>query len=127
MDATRKLLGVLAVLCQLVAMTSSASAEDIPGERASELKDSCAYVEPGHGIPRNIADAAKVGQCVAVVATVLGMQPLLDPKDRFCADKLTQPEAMHVLILYMNDHPEKLHLQLWEVALMAFRFVWPCQ
>jgi Rap1a immunity proteins len=74
-------------------------------------------------IPSRVREeVGSVGICVGYVKAVLDLGTRLGDANRFCpAAEVTTGQAVHVLMKYLNDHPEATHQTAANLALAAFR------
>jgi len=76
-------------------------------------------------------DAGKAGFCLGFTQAILslgggGGGGLAGP-NRFCLpDEATMGQAIHVLLKYLNEHPQLTHEDAMTLALRAFKAAWPC-
>jgi hypothetical protein len=50
----------------------------------------------------------------------------IEGSDRFCPPRVPPQQAQRVVVLYMEQHPEQLHLDFKVLALRALQQAWPC-
>ena len=75
-----------------------------------------------------------VGECAGVIANLISNGPSIEGSGRFCPPVVPPRQALMagllVLGLYLQRHPEQLHLQSHLeckiVALPALQEAWPC-
>lgn len=73
-------------------------------------------------------DNFKAGSCFGTVSTLLRLGPLLSEAYRFCAPRVTIPQATQVLLQFLNENPEQTTRGPVEgSAIVAFQRAWPCK
>ena len=128
MNATRKLLGILAVASQLVAVAPAAGAEEPGASYTLYNLKFCVYSTPEtSGTPSKISDATAAGECLGIIEAVLDLQAVLDDQHRFCSGNVDYLQALQIVRRFSADRAETLDLPLWEVSVMAFHAAWPCK
>jgi hypothetical protein len=93
------------------------------GFTGNELYDACMHAT--YNAPtNNLADAYDQGTCSGIVrATAM----LLLDNGWMCAPKTsTQKQSMMVVVQYMTQYPQSLHLELYHIAGLALAKAWPC-
>jgi hypothetical protein len=112
-----KAIGIGAVACA----TNVAHAAG--GFTRNDLYDGCAHV--AYNAPtNNLTDAYDQGTCSGIVrATAM----LLLENGWMCAPNTsTQKQSMMVVVQYMTQYPQALHLELHHIAALALARAWPC-
>ena len=118
----------------LLLLYSAASAD------GNELLTNCKLAEAAitpDGYRHNIADGFEVGYCVGAIHTFKGRIEYIykqdppgyqSPKPRNCEipEGVTNEQLIRVLVKYLEEHPDLLHI--WEAGLLdaAFRHAFPC-
>jgi hypothetical protein len=75
------------------------------------------------------ATTPESGLCAGVISTVFWSQGFAREHVKFCAPKraITRAQTRQVVVRYLENHPEKLHLDIRLLALEAMREAWPCK
>jgi hypothetical protein len=78
-----------------------------------------------------IQDQSKIGPmsglCAGIIETLGWAGGLLREEDRFCSPPIsTKGQHREVVLRYLENHPERLHLPFKRLALDALRKAWPC-
>ena len=72
-------------------------------------------------------EAFESGVCGGFIRALLFFGPALGEQLRFCPpDKVTPWDGMHVLIKYLDAHPEMTDRPAEPLSVTAFRTAWPC-
>jgi hypothetical protein len=72
-------------------------------------------------------DAAAVGRCEGLIEALRWVGSSIEGSNRFCPPEPSPiGQSLRVVILYMEQHPEQLHLDFKELALRALKQAWPC-
>jgi len=67
---------------------------------------------------------ASEGRCFGIIETLMRFGPAL----RFChSDRATVGQGARVVVRYLDQHPEELHLNFKDLAVTAFSEAWPCK
>ena len=67
------------------------------------------------------------GRCAGVIESLTWTGSSIEGSNRFCPPQPVPTEqALRVVILYMEQHPKQLHLDLKVLALRALQQAWPC-
>lgn len=67
------------------------------------------------------------GTCAGIVSGLLWVGRSLPPERRFCFPKgATIIQAERIVIKYLDQHPEQLHLDFRGLVLDALKNAWPC-
>jgi hypothetical protein len=67
------------------------------------------------------------GQCAGVINGLRWIGSSIEGGDKFCPPQRVPPaQEQRVVILYMEQHPEQLHLDFKVLALRALQQAWPC-
>jgi hypothetical protein len=74
------------------------------------------------------AEITRASYCLGMVAALVGVAPILEPRYRFCfpKDSNTQ-QAVRVVVAFLDKNPSMLHYDFRIVALIAMREAWPCK
>lgn len=68
-----------------------------------------------------------VGQCGGAIAALAYMAPAFEAAERFCPPKgYSVLQARRIVVRYMEQRPEDLHLNYLVLALRAMQKAWPC-
>jgi hypothetical protein len=62
------------------------------------------------------------GRCAGIVET-----PMALSTDACVPDKVTIGQAIRVIVKYVNDHPNNMHLDFKVLGEAALKQAWPCQ
>jgi hypothetical protein len=116
----------LRTLCLLISifLGSAAFADDDSGndhERACRMAVTRADAS-------NFYEAAKVGECLAAISTIIFLNVFLDKPLQYCPPKgATVGQHIKVVLKYMDDHPDQMNKNFVHLSLVAFNGAWPCQ
>jgi hypothetical protein len=67
------------------------------------------------------------GECAGIVHALLWLSTTLPDDIKFCPPQgVTARQAERVVVRYLEAHPEQLHRDLNDLALMALDQAWPC-
>jgi len=97
------------------------------------LKDCGAVVALLDDAKSDIAESYQVGFCVGfmqgVTQTNLVYQSMVKDKAQFClpAGGIQNGQAARVVVKYLRDHPENLHMNQTVLAFWAFKAAFPCK
>ena len=68
-----------------------------------------------------------VGRCAGVIEALIWIVSSIEGSDRFCPPRPLPPkQAVRVVVPYMEQHPDQLHLDIKVLALRALQQAWPC-
>ena len=67
------------------------------------------------------------GQCGGVIDALIFMGSSIEGSGRFCPPPIPPVQGLRVVVLYMERHPELLHLDFKVLALRALQEAWPCR
>ena len=112
-----------AALCIVVASVGQCLAQ----ATGNQIREGCQIgLQDDHSI--TLIDARKSGFCLGFVDAIIILGNELAEPDRFCLPKgVTLEQAIHVLLKYLNEHPDLTHEDAVTLALWAFKAAWPCQ
>lgn len=77
----------------------------------------------------NLSDAMDFGMCLGVVATLMNLSRdgVLQYPYNFCAPtEATIGQAKRVIVRYIEMIPERMHQDIFGLALEALQHAWPC-
>ena len=100
-----------------LALLSPAFAED---ESGNAMYPSCKGLVDGKWTTRREA------QCAGVITATLAMAKLGEIATSCPPTGVTHKQAQRVVVHYLDQHPERLHLPLSELASEALSKAWPC-
>ena len=113
----------LAALC-LYATTSQCFSHTTGNQIQNQCQNAERLFNQSQGDERDFYNS---GFCTGFIDGFLDLGPLLDKQLRFCSDpEVTIEQANHVLLKYLNEHPERTHENAYRLALQAFKEAWPC-
>jgi hypothetical protein len=68
------------------------------------------------------------GLCAGMITSLFWAQKALESRLKFCAPpKVTRGQSRQVVIRYLESHPERLHVDIRQLAVDAMREAWPCK
>jgi hypothetical protein len=68
------------------------------------------------------------GLCAGMITTLFWSQKALGEPLKFCAPRgITRGQSRQVVLRYLESHPERLHLDIRQLAVDAMREAWPCK
>ena len=68
------------------------------------------------------------GVCGGVISTLVWSSEMFRDPAKFCAPStVTNGQSSLVVVRYMENHPELLHLPFVKLALDAMKEAWPCR
>jgi hypothetical protein len=110
----------LAIGAVLLSTTTPSAAEDMTSGNA--LLQSCLnFINQVPASQFNTLEIQKEGICIgAATATVVVSPKICQPKG------VTNGQAVRVVIAYMQQHPERLHEHIAQLAEEAASNAWPC-
>jgi Ssp1 endopeptidase immunity protein Rap1a len=95
-------------------------------DSANALLPSCKYV--GVDRPRGGFEVGwGLGLCTGMILTVGYFERSLPEHLRSCRpDEVTNEQMVRVVISYVEARPERMHKDIRDLAIEAFRHAWPC-
>ena len=66
------------------------------------------------------------GQCAGVIDGLKWIGSSIEGSDKFCPPRVPPEQAQRVVVRFMEQHPEQLHLDFKVLALRALQQAWPC-
>jgi hypothetical protein len=67
---------------------------------------------------------AMAGFCAGVIETLISLKD----EDLFCTPAgSTREQSQRVVVRYLENHPDQLHLDFKQLALSALQQAWPCR
>jgi hypothetical protein len=67
------------------------------------------------------------GQCAGLISSLAWIGNDLPPNLRFCRpNEVTLIQQERVVVRYLEQHPEILHLDFRDLVIQAMRQAWPC-
>ena len=123
---TRHFFLVSAMALSFSLCSSSVTSEETNIDSANVLLPYCKYV--GADRPRGGYDVGwAVGLCTGMIVTVGYFTGNMPEHRRSCRpDKATNEQMIRVVISYVEARPERMHEDMRELAIDAFRHAWPC-
>jgi Ssp1 endopeptidase immunity protein Rap1a len=116
---------VLLMLGLSLALLGCAPGNDYGGQTGYDYLLRCQLVVRGPRTDREIVSAT---YCVAAVSALVGVAPLLPPRDRFCfPDDVTAGEAVQVVVAYLESNLTRLDEDFRPLAIAAMKQAWPCR
>ena len=106
-----------ALLIVSLALLSPSFAED---ESGNAMFPSCKGLVDGKWT------AGREAQCAGVITATLAMAKIGEITTSCPPTKVTHKQAQRVVVQYLDQHPERLHLPLSELASEALSKAWPC-
>jgi hypothetical protein len=90
-----------------------------------DIKESCRFVVDG---PKTEYESAMALHCMGLLRAVLLLGRRLQERDSFCPPGGTHvTQATNVFVKYLDENPEKTHLDIEDLAIQAFQTAWPCK
>jgi hypothetical protein len=81
-----------------------------------------------HYISNNYPYGVWEGECGGIVSALMYFGSSLEPSYKFCPPReANNGQAGRVVVNYMKQHPELLHLNFQGLAATALRTAWPCK
>jgi hypothetical protein len=76
----------------------------------------------------DFATTPGAGLCAGMISTLFWSQRTLGGSLKFCAPSksITRGQSRQVVLRYLENHPELLHLDIRLLAADAMREAWPC-
>jgi hypothetical protein len=123
---TRHFFLVSAMALSFSLCSSSVTAEEENMNNANALLPSCKNLLVDRA--RGGFDAGwGQGLCMGMIVTVGYFARSLPEHLRSCRpDKVTQGQMVRVVISYVEARPERMHEDIRDLAIEAFRHAWPC-
>ena len=106
-----------ALLIVSLALLSPAFAED---ESGNAMYPSCKGLVDGKWT------AGREAQCAGIITAALAMAKIGEITTSCPPTGVTHKQAQRVVVHYLDQHPERLHLPLSELASEALSKAWPC-
>jgi Rap1a immunity proteins len=120
-ESVMRLIAVLGVLLVLAPDYSAAQGSNNANERMPGCRDLI------HDGSRDQSDAASQGLCLGEVVALLELAPLLPEPFRSCKPPGATPgQAVRVIVQYIDNAPERSHLNFILLAAAALARAWPC-
>jgi len=118
------LVSAMALSCSLC--SSSVTAEETDIDSANALLPYCNYV--GVDRQRGGYDVGwGVGLCLGIIVGISYVSDDMPEHLRSCRpDKVTNEQLVRVVISYVEARPERMHVNIKQLALEAFHRAWPC-
>ena len=108
-----------------LALLGCESGNDYGGQSGYDYLPRCQLAVRGPRTDREIASAT---YCVGAVTALVGVGPLLLPRQRFCVpDDVTAGEAVQVVVAYLESSLSRLDEDFRQLAIIAMRQAWPCR
>ena len=68
------------------------------------------------------------GLCAGIIDTILESAEVLPGDFRFCTPEAsTFGQAAHIVVSYMDEHPESMDKNFKDIAATALHAAWPCK
>lgn len=98
----------------------------------NEMHDSCKLFvsRPTDINSASTVDLIKSGECYGQVEAIVNMSAAetVHSEYSFCLPKnITKSQLIKVAVLFMDTHPEVLHMPFTYIAMTAFKKAWPCK
>ena len=106
-----------ALLIVSLALLSPSFAED---ESGNAMYTSC------KGLVDGKSTAGREAQCAGIITATLAMAKIGEIATSCPPTGVTHKQAQRVVAHYLDQHPERLHLPLSELASEALSKAWPC-
>ena len=119
----RRLAGLL-LLCSVLCIAQD-HAEHL--STGTSLRDACSR-RVSVNDEKELAMASLVfGQCDGFLEAVIQINELVPNSHLFCPpSRVTYGQVQEIVIKYLNDHPEQLHLFAADLTIKALRKEFPC-
>jgi hypothetical protein len=80
------------------------------------------------GLARDQADAFRQGTCSGIADALRQTGTFIEAPFKWCTpDGVTTGQVIRVWVVYMQKHPELLHMHYSDLAFMALSEAWPCK
>jgi hypothetical protein len=123
---TRHFFPVSAMALSFSLSSSSVTAEEQTVDNANALLPYCKYALVDS--PRGGYNVGwPVGLCMGMVVTVGYVARDMPEHLRSCRpDKVTNAQMMRVVVSFVEARPERMHEDMRQLVIDAFRHAWPC-
>jgi hypothetical protein len=117
---------ILTAVIALILLSVSAMAQNKSADDGNALLRGCNVELRPHG-PFTLVETSQSGYCRGLIKGIYDVFLLYEPGIVCAPDQVTLRQNVRIVVKYLNDHPEELHIQDSLLVIRALSKAYPCK